>query len=52
MIAMDLTNHLAAHFEDNIAATRRSMGSVAEQPRRRNPGAATVHLRAALLSEW
>lgn len=27
---MDLANHLAAHFEDNIAATRRSMETLAE----------------------
>lgn len=30
MIAMDLANHLNAHFEDNIAATRRSMETLTE----------------------
>jgi len=30
MIAMDLAQHLNAHFEDNIAATRRSMETLTE----------------------
>lgn len=30
MIAMNLTHHLTAHFEDNIAATQRSMETLTE----------------------